>query len=85
MADLSVSVALRGLPEPASVEVSFEMAGMDMGTNVSRLAPAGPGRHAGKGVLVRCPSGRRDWVAEVRVTAPGAPPAAARFPFTVAE
>lgn len=86
MADLSVAVELRGLAvAPAAVEVSFEMAGMDMGANVSLLSPAGGGRFAGKGVLVRCPSGRKDWIAEVRVAAPGAPPASARFPFTVRE
>lgn len=85
MAELAVSVDVRGAPGATSVDVSFEMPGMDMGPNVSRLAPAEGGRFGGKGVLVRCPSGRRDWTAEVRVSRAGAPAARARFPFTLAE
>jgi len=87
MAELAVTARLRGpaASSPAAVEVAFEMAGMDMGPNVSRLAPGRDGRFGGKGVLVRCPSGRNDWVAEVRVARPGEPPARARFAFAVSE
>jgi hypothetical protein len=39
----------------------------------------------GKGVVVRCPSGRRDWAADVQIAHAGAPPRSARFLFRVAE
>jgi len=88
MADLSAAVEVRrdGAPlEGATVVLSFDMRGMSMGPNRRTLAPAGGGRYAGKGVLVRCPSGRKDWVATVAVDLPGAPPATASFEFDVAE
>jgi hypothetical protein len=85
MRELSVVARVRGAPPDAAVEVSFEMKGMDMGRNRARLAPAGQGRFAGTGVLVRCPSGRKDWMAEVAVSAPGAAPRAARFDLAVEE
>jgi nitrogen fixation protein FixH len=82
---------------PIEVSVSFSMPGMEMGTNRVVLGPGAldpktgrvhdPDVH-GKAVLVRCPSGRREWVAEVSVVArkPGGPDIrTARFPFTVAE
>jgi hypothetical protein len=70
MRSLTVNAELRraGAPvEGAEVAVSFAMAGMHMGRNVVPLAPAGAGRYAGAAVLVRCPSGRRDWVATFEV------------------
>ena len=65
MRELSVSARLlrRGAPAgEAEVRLSFAMAGMDMGDNSVRLAGAGDGRYQGKAVLVRCASGRRDWI-----------------------
>jgi nitrogen fixation protein FixH len=87
MRELAVAARVRGAPgaEGAAVAVSFAMAGMDMGPNEVRLAPAGGGRHAGKAVLVRCPSGREEWTAEVRVERPGAPARTARFRLAVRE
>ncbi len=82
MRELQVSAEVRegGVPvERAEVSVAFSMPGMVMGENRAALAPAGPGRFAGKAVLVRCPSGRGDWRAEVTVRRPGAPPATAGF------
>jgi hypothetical protein len=71
-------------PGPATeVTVSFAMAGMDMGENTARLVPAGDGLYRGKAVLVRCPSGRRDWTATVRVK--GSAPAERTFPLVVEE
>jgi hypothetical protein len=70
MSSLSVTVELRrtGVPvDGAEVAASFVMAGMHMGDNVVALAPAGPGRYSGTAVLVRCPSGRRDWKTTVAV------------------
>jgi hypothetical protein len=78
-------VAEGGRGEGARVTVSFSMPGMEMGRNEIRLAPSGDGRFSGTGVLVRCPSGRRDWAAEVRVEPPGAAPRAARFAIRAEE
>ncbi len=84
--ELAVRVDLGpGAPADAAVSVSFSMPGMTMGENRSRLSRTGPGRFEGKAVLVRCPTGRREWTAEVRVAAPGAPARSARFPLAVAE
>jgi hypothetical protein len=91
MAELKVTVDVREPPHPdpppswvrgtgeREVTIAFSMPGMEMGRNEIRLAPSGGGRFSGTGVLVRCPSGRRDWVAEVRVESPGAAPRTARF------
>lgn len=51
----------------AELELLFSMPGMAMGENRVRLTAAGEGRYRGKAVLVRCHSGRRDWVADVAV------------------
>lgn len=86
MKDLAVRVDLgAGAADGAEVSVAFSMRGMSMGENRSRLARTGPGRFEGKAVLVRCPSGRRGWVADVEVASPGAPARSARFSLTVAE
>lgn len=92
MRELGVRVVVRGgiptatpTPTPAlaaapdAVSVSFSMPGMEMGENRVVLSPAGDGAWEGKAVLVRCPSGRRDWVVQVDVTPAGGPPRAARF------
>jgi nitrogen fixation protein FixH len=79
---------------PREVSVSFSMPGMEMGTNrvVLGLGPLDPATGRARGpdaggtaVLVRCPSGRRAWVAEVSVERKGGDTRTARFPFTVAE
>jgi len=88
MAQLRVTAALleRGQPvEAADVSVAFAMAGMYMGENRVPLAPAGGGAYAGQAVLVRCPSGRRDWTAEVTVRRRGVPPASVAFALRVPE
>lgn len=84
MQDLPVAVEVRrgGAPlDGAAVEVSFAMKDMTMGENRVALEPAGAGRYRGAAVLVRCASGRLDWVATVTVRAPGAAPASASFHF----
>jgi nitrogen fixation protein FixH len=84
--DAAVQLSRGGEPlVGASVAVDLSMSGMFMGENRIRLAAAGGGRYAGKGVLLRCASGRRDWVAEVVVRLPGGGEARARFPFQAAE
>jgi nitrogen fixation protein FixH len=69
----------------ADVAVELSMPGMFMGQNRIPLRAAGNGRYAGKGALLRCASGRRDWLAEVVVRLPGGGEARARFPFQAAE
>jgi hypothetical protein len=64
--EFSVLLAKDGDPlTGASVTVDLTMPGMDMGENRVRLATRSGGRHAGKGVIVRCPSGRTLWKASV--------------------
>jgi nitrogen fixation protein FixH len=80
------NLARGGKPlEGAAVAVSLSMPGMDMGRNVSDLKADAPGRYVGGVTLVKCLSGRRDWLAEVEVALPGEAPRKARFPLTVSE
>ena len=89
MKELPITVTVSPRRRPArrrgAVEVSFAMTEMNMGENRIALAAAGAGRYAGKGVLVRCHSGRRDWIATVMVRPAGGEPVSAAFPFTVSE
>ncbi len=90
--ELTVAIAPTSAAEDAEVSVSFSMPGMYMGDTRFPLAPAERGLFRGKGVLVRCPSGRRDWVADVVVRRGAASPRAdepaatvARFPLSLSE
>jgi nitrogen fixation protein FixH len=88
MRELSVTADVRGgeaATAEAEVKVSFAMKGMQMGDNTAALVTGGAGRWTGRAVLVRCPSGRKDWTADVTVTQPGAAPRTTRFELTVAE
>ena len=88
MAQLQVAAVVSegGRPvDAADVSVAFAMAGMYMGEHRVPLASLGGGAYAGKAILVRCPSGRRDWTAEVTVRRPGRPGASAAFAVRVAE
>jgi hypothetical protein len=88
MAELVAALELKrdGAPlDGATVVLSFDMRGMSMGENRRTLTGAGGGRYAGKAVLVRCPSGRKDWLATVVVEVAGAPRATAAFEFRVEE
>ena len=70
MKELTVEARLHRGGEPVSVAqvaISFTMEGMRMGDNTVRLAGLDSGRYQGKAVLVRCQSGRRDWLARVTV------------------
>ncbi len=94
MQELAVRATLREPSRPellalstvrrVEVSVSFSMPGMAMGDNRVALAPGRLDALEGKAVLVRCPSGKRDWIAEVSVDQAGAAPRTARFHFTVA-
>jgi nitrogen fixation protein FixH len=69
----------------AAVSLSLSMPGMDMGANQVALPADGEGRNVGRVTVVRCLSGRKDWVAEVLVVRPGGAREKVKFPFTVAE
>lgn len=87
MAELAALVELRrdGAPvDGAKVILSFDMRDMSMGENRRALAGAGSGRYVGKAVLVRCPSGRKDWYAAV-VVGEQATASTARFDLRVEE
>jgi hypothetical protein len=80
------TVSAGGVPlDGAAVKVSLGMPGMSMGENVAALAADAAGRYVGRLTVVRCLSGRRDWVAEVTVARAGGATAVLRFPFTVVE
>ena len=86
--ELEAAVQLSRGAEPvagAEVAVLLSMPGMFMGENRIPLSTTGDGRYAGKGALLRCASGRRDWLAEVVVRLPGGGEARSRFPFLAAE
>jgi hypothetical protein len=77
MREVDFTVSLPGFEGITSPYVDLSMAGMEMGRNRVDLSRGADGRYRGKGVFVRCPSGRRDW--EATVTAPGAGKAVFRF------
>lgn len=84
--EVTVTLSRGGVPlEGAEASLALSMRGMYMGENETALRPHGGGRHAGRVVVVRCASGRRDWVAEVVARLPGGGEARARFAFEVAE
>jgi nitrogen fixation protein FixH len=81
---IAVTVVRGGAPlDGAVVEVSFAMKEMNMGENRVMLAATGVGHHSGTGVLVRCHSGSKAWIATVTVRPAGGPPVSAAFPFLV--
>ena len=84
--DAAVRLTRGGAPvAEAEVAVELSMPGMYMGETRIALRADGDGRYAGRGALLRCASGRRDWVAEVVVRLPGAGEQRARFVFQAAE
>jgi len=91
MADLDFLVRARRGALPAGEtegEIAITMPGMYMGENRVPLAALGDGSFRGKGLIVRCPSGRRVWSAEVtlRQRPPAtAAPLSAIFTFELGE
>ena len=68
MQDLTFKVTI----DPKASSASFllmwlNMPAMDMGTNQVVLQMVAPGVYSGRGVIVRCRSGRRTWKATVAV------------------
>ena len=70
MQDLVFKVSVSGNPPAQAPYIDLGMPAMKMGPNRVLLTPAGLGHWEGKGVIVRCKSGRRTWFADVIV--PGA-------------
>ncbi|HEU4385608.1 MAG TPA: FixH family protein [Anaeromyxobacteraceae bacterium] len=91
MKDLTFTVSARrgALPvADAEADLSLSMPGMFMGENRVHLVHLGGGVYRGRGVIVRCPSGRRTWSAEVtlrRREPAAAAPLVAAFTFDVAD
>lgn len=91
MADLQFTIrAWRGA-EPLAGQIGqvlLQMPGMYMGENRVALTAQGGGSYQGKGLLVRCPTGKRVWSAEVmlRPHQPGeAAPLTTSFTFELSE
>lgn len=85
--ELTVAVAPPGAAGSGPARLALTMPGMTMGENRVALAPAGEGRWSGRGVVVRCPSGRRTWAAAVELppAAPGGEPLRGTFTFEVVD
>ena len=81
MTDLLFRVTLAGefTAPPSAPYIDLGMPGMNMGPNRVRLKPTGPNSYEGRGVIVRCPSGRKIWQATVTLPDQGA----VRFVFHV--
>ena len=79
MQDSKFIVTLSGGPHEQNPYIDLGMPAMKMGPNRVQLEPAGNGVFKGRGVIVRCKSGRRTWFANVVV--PGA--GEAKFVFDV--
>jgi hypothetical protein len=71
MSDLTFTVTLVGVPPTEVPYIELNMTAMDMGPNRVELKPVEWGVWTGRGVIVRCPSGKREWVATVTVPAAG--------------
>ena len=77
MQDLKFRVTLKDLTPEALPYIDLGMPGMKMGPNRVELKQERPGLYRGRGVIVRCQSGKRLW--EANVIVPGAGQAAFRF------
>jgi nitrogen fixation protein FixH len=71
MRELAFSVELPGYDGTAPPRIDLSMRGMEMGRNRVLLGREADGVFRGTGVFVRCPSGRKDWQAEVTVPGRG--------------
>jgi len=71
MTDLTFTAHFAGEKFVAHPYIDLGMPGMNMGRNRVFLKPAGESLYQGRGVIVRCPSGRRTWKATVTVPGVG--------------
>lgn len=65
MRDLTFRVSVTGRKLTSNPHIDLGMPGMNMGPNRVDLKPVGGDAYEGRGVIVRCPSGRRTWKATV--------------------
>ena len=65
--DLLFKVTLSGPESAEAVHIDLGMPAMKMGPNRVMLKSTGPGKFEGRGVIVKCKSGRRTWFAIVTV------------------
>ncbi len=68
MKELAFSLKLRGVEAdvlPKRILLELTMPGMEMGENKVILEGNGKGLYEGRGIIVRCPSGKRLWRAGV--------------------
>ena len=52
---------------PLPISAAEKNKNMNMGPNRVILKSAGPGTYEGRGIIVRCPSGRKIWRATVKI------------------
>ena len=71
MQDLVFRVSLSGGEPDGAPYIDLGMPGMNMGPNRVKLEKISLTVYEGKGVIVRCPSGRRIWQATVTVPGKG--------------
>jgi hypothetical protein len=77
MKELTFTVRLDGGNMPPSLVLDLSMPGMYMGRNEVTLKKTGDGGYSGRGVIPRCPSGKKLWQAEIDI--PGAGRVVYRF------
>jgi hypothetical protein len=66
--DFIITITRDGVPlKDAFISLDLTMPGMFMGRNRPVLKEVKPGRYEGKGVVTRCPRGRKTWQAEATV------------------
>ena len=71
MQDLVFKVSIEGAAPANHPHIELGMPAMKMGPNQVALKPTGPGTYEGTGVIVRCPSGKRTWFADVIIPESG--------------
>ncbi len=71
MQDLVFKVSIKGASPAQSPHIDLGMPAMKMGPNKVELKSTGNGNYEGKGVIVRCKSGKRTWFANVIVPEAG--------------
>jgi hypothetical protein len=71
MQDLVFTVSVSDNPPSKAPYIDLGMPGMKMGPNRVLLKRTDQGFYEGKGVIVRCPSGRRTWFANITIPGSG--------------
>jgi len=67
MQESTFQITLSGSAPKQHPYIDLGMLAMKMGPNRVQLKPAGDGTYTGRGIIVRCKSGRRTWFANVVV------------------